>query len=98
MTIANSLEPLQTPIVFSHVLFSAPHKRLLAQAHQTVIPAPVPSFSACEVSDPKPVYQTSHTVRQSPQPEAEPAASRVGQYSPALCRAYAFLVGKVVLM
>ena len=50
-----------------------------------------------KVSDPKPVYQTCHTVRQSPQPEVEPVTSRAWQYSPVPCRAYAFRAGKVVL-
>lgn len=76
---------------------SAPHKTSLAQARLTAIPAPALALSAFEVSYPKPVYQTSHNARQSPQPEAEPVASRAWQYSPALCRVYASHAGKVVL-
>lgn len=60
------------------------------------LPVPAPAFSAFEVSGPMPVYQTSHTVRQSPQPEVEPVTSRAWQYSPEPCRVYASHAGKVV--
>lgn len=99
MSLTNLLNSVrvQRPRLPFLVPSSTPHKMFPAQAHPTGTPVPEPASSAFEVSGQMPVYQTSHTVRQFHQPEAEPAVSRVGQYSPVPCRVYASYAGKVVL-